>query len=162
MKRLLFSRPDGGVTIVVPNSKEKIEQVLGPMTQEEYEAHVTERSIPDWGTQVRSVDIEDLPVSREFRNAWRDVKPGTQVDICCERARDIQLGRLRAAREPHWEKLDREFMLAIETGSDLSEVVSKKQVLRDITEPLKALKVRGKFNDEAILDQIRSLGQLNV
>lgn len=134
--RILYTRPaDGGLSVVNAATKEMIEKVLGPLTEEEYKAHVWERSIPK--DAINAMEIPDdykLP-DREFRNAWK--QNGKEVTHDLEKAREIQLEKIRRAREPKFAELDKEFMLGLENGAPSEEIVAKKKILRDITEPLK-------------------------
>lgn len=139
MKKLLYTRPDdGGVTIVIPAAKEKMEEILGPLSDAQYESHVRSRSIPVDAINVVELDESSLP-DREFRNAWK--QNGATIDFDLIKAKNIQLERIRLARAPKLDELDKEFMLALEQGDDVkkAEIVAAKQALRDITEPLKSL-----------------------
>lgn len=139
MKKIAYTRLDGGVSIVIPAPKEALEKVLGPLTDEQYEAHVRKRSIPTDAINVHDVEDESFLTDREFRDAW--ISNGSAILHNLEKAKDIQLKRIRLARESKLEVLDKEFMLAIERGDDVAKlkVTADKQTLRDITEPLKAL-----------------------
>lgn len=159
MNKILYTRPDGGVSIVVPAPKESLEQVLGPLTVKEYSEHVYRKSIPEDAINIREIEDTDLP-DREFRNAWVDVTEESRIDICCSKARDLKLEEVRAKRKELLVEQDSKFMIALETGKGLDEVKAEKQRLRDITEPLKALDVEGKYNDEEVLASIRQLGDI--
>ena len=133
--RILYTRPDGGLSVVNAAPKEHLERVLGALTEEAYKAHVWERSVPK--DAISAVEIDDayqLP-DREFRNAWK--QDGKQVVHDLEKARSLQLDKIRLAREPKLIELDKEFMKALEKGESTVDIASKKQALRDITEPLK-------------------------
>jgi hypothetical protein len=52
MLRFTYTRPDGGTSVVYAAPKEKIEEILGPLTDAEYVAHVKGRSIPADATNV--------------------------------------------------------------------------------------------------------------
>ena len=54
---------------------------------------------------------------------------GFGVDMA--KAREIHKTNIRAAREPKLAELDVEFQKALETSSDTTDIVSKKQALRD-------------------------------
>ena len=56
---------------------------------------------------------------------------GIVVDI--NKAKDITKDRLRQEREPLLKTLDIQFMQAQESGSPTSDIVAKKQQLRDAT-----------------------------
>ena len=56
---------------------------------------------------------------------------GISIDI--EKAREIHKGELRIERKEKLEALDILFMKAQEAGEDTSDIVAKKQLLRDAT-----------------------------
>lgn len=152
MKKIAYTNPiEGNTCIVVPVEKAKIEEILGPMTDAEYEAHVRERSIPANAINVMDIDDNQLP-DREFRNAWKIENQTLTHDL--EKARNLQLDKIRRAREPKLAELDKAFMLALEKSEPTNTIVAAKQRLRDITEPLKAANltsiddVKNAFPDE--------------
>lgn len=69
--KLAYSRPDGGVSIVMAAPKEALERALGKMTQEQYEAHVLKRSIPVDAIEVVKLPDDWIAPDRSTRNAWR-------------------------------------------------------------------------------------------
>ena len=71
------------------------------------------------------------------------------------RARDIHLSRLRAARAPMLEKLDVDFMRAVEGGDQaaLARIAQEKQRLRDVT-------VDPRINEAATPEQLRAVWPL--
>lgn len=158
--KIMYTRPeDNGVSIVIAVPKENIEKILGPMTQEQYEQHVRDASIPANALNVKVISDEDLPADREFRDAWVDVTPDTKVNIDLARAKDLKLKELRQRRNALLEAKDKDYMVALEKGEDLAPIQAKKQALRDITDPLKALVVSG-VDDPAVLAQIKDLAIL--
>lgn len=152
---LIYTRPDGGVNIISFASKEDLEKVLGPLTDEEYISHIRSRSIPTYAINVRSIGESDIP-SREFRNAWCDVINDSKINIDCDKAKYITLNAIRVKREQSFKELDREFMLALEKGQDVTDISNKKQLLRDITIPVKELVTSGEIDNEILLNQLRS------
>ena len=56
------------------------------------------------------------------------------IEVNIDKAKDITKDRLRDERKPKLEALDIQFMQAQESGSDTSDIVSKKQQLRDATD----------------------------
>jgi len=54
---------------------------------------------------------------------------GFGVDMA--KAREIHKNNIRVARTPKLQELDVEFQKALETGASTSDIVSKKQALRD-------------------------------
>lgn len=158
--KIMYTRPeDNGVSIVIAVPKEDIERVLGPLTQTQYEAHIIERSIPDNALNVKLISEEDLPADRKFRNAWVDVTPDTKVNIDLARAKELKLEEMRQKRNVLLDKEDKNYMVALERGEDPDSIKSRKQALRDATNPLKALVVEG-VDDPAVLAQIETLATI--
>lgn len=57
------------------------------------------------------------------------------ITINLDKAKEIQKNRWRTARKSILEKLDTEFMRAVETGDTVKQqqIAAKKQALRDVT-----------------------------
>jgi hypothetical protein len=53
------------------------------------------------------------------------------IQVNINKAKDITKDRLRAERTPKLEALDVQFQRALESGDDTSDIVTKKQALRD-------------------------------
>lgn len=162
MRKIVYTRPDGCVSIIIPAPKELLERVLGPLTQAEYEQHVKDRSIPADAINIREIDDSNIPPSREFRDAWVDVTPESTIDINCTRARDVQLEKLRAERNKRLAETDIEMTRALEDGDvmQIAAIKIKRQNLRNATQPLKELDTEGVINDVRLLGIIRELGKL--
>jgi len=139
MKKLAYMAIDGSTAIITPAPKADIEKVTGPLTDEQYEALVRERSIPKEieASDVIELDDDSIPTDREFRNAWK--LQDNRIDFDLPKAKEIQLERIRKAREPHLTALERAHMEALIKGQDVTEIINQKQALLEITEPLKAL-----------------------
>lgn len=159
MLKFIYTNPDGSVSIINAAPKEVIEHVLGPLTDLEYKAHILEVSVPNNATNVREISDNDIPENREFRGAWCDVTNTSAVDIDLVKVKSITLSRLRETRDAALSQLDAQTLIAVERNEDLSLIVSKKQALRDATEPLKALEVSG-FNDAETTNTIKKLAVL--
>ena len=56
------------------------------------------------------------------------------IIVNIEKAKEIHRGHIRIARFPLLKQLDVEFQRALETGGDTSEIISKKNILRDATQ----------------------------
>ncbi len=162
MKKIVYNNPEtGGISIVIPNEDKKVAEraLKRPLTDEEYEQHVIERSVPK-GVKFRFVEDSDIPESREFRNAWVDKSKESCIDICCEKAQQIVLENLRRKREPLLLEQDKKMMIALREGTKLDKINEETQKLLDLTEPVKALPVKKKLNDKAILEQLREANKL--
>lgn len=55
------------------------------------------------------------------------------ITINRSKAENIVKDRIRLEREPRLVELDTEYIKALETSSDVSSIVAKKQELRDVT-----------------------------
>jgi hypothetical protein len=117
MKRIIYTNNDGGVSIVIPTGEVDIDTLITTVVPQ--------------GANYSVIDDADLPADRTFRGAW--VKSGDAIDHDIEKAQIITKERLRADRVPLLEKLDIDYMKAIEINADTSKIVAEKQRLRDIT-----------------------------
>lgn len=82
-----------------------------------------------------SVDATDYetPTERTFRDAWSfggDPEAGV-ITVNMDKAKTIWRDKIRVARDAAFPALDAAFMKALETGADTSDIVAKKQALRD-------------------------------
>ena len=69
-----------------------------------------------------------------------------------DKAIEIAKEKIRAIREPMFKKLDLDFQIALEQGSDTTLIVQEKQKLRDLTDA-----VNGKTVEE-LLVVLKELG----
>jgi len=158
MKKIVYTRPGGGVSIVCPAPKEAIEKVLGELTEQQYVEHVIARSVPEDASNVRYVEEEDIPSDREFRNAWCDKSDKPCIDIDSVKAIDVAISAIREQRTPLLAKADLEFMKALENGEDTSAIVARKNELREATEPLKELKASvDELATPELLEQLKQM-----
>jgi hypothetical protein len=130
MKRIVYTRPDGGVSIVVPC----ISQDDPPdFTEEQAVARATAKNVPANATHVQVMEEGDIPSDRTFRGAW--VRSGDVISCDMTRARAIHRARMRDARRPKFASLDAEYLRADEAGDVLrkQQVAAQKQELRDVT-----------------------------
>jgi len=93
--------------------------------------------------------VSSLNIDNDYFNAYEyDETDGAKVHL--EKAKAIHQDKWRAARKPKLEKLDIDFMKAVEAGDSQkqSEIAAQKQALRDVTNtPL----------DGATLEEIKSV-----
>lgn len=161
MKKIIYTRIDGGVSVVIPAPKAQLEKVLGPLTEYRYKKHVEDRSIPVNAINVRYVNDSDIPTSREFRGAWVDSSSESKIDICCEKAKEVGLKRLREVRNVKLAKTDIDMTRALESNDAavINTLKVERQALRNSTEVLKNINTIDKINDESILQQISQLSK---
>lgn len=56
-----------------------------------------------------------------------------KIQVNISKAKEITKDKLREERKPLLEKLDVDFQRALETGVDTTNIIAKKQALRDAT-----------------------------
>ena len=56
-----------------------------------------------------------------------------KIQVNINKAKEITKDKLREERKPLLEKLDVDFQRALETGADTTDIIAKKQALRDAT-----------------------------
>lgn len=135
MKRIVYTRPDGGVSIVIP----------APQAQraDETEADFLTRvraAIPQDARDVTICEDTDIPADRTFRNAWTldPARPKTPVGVDMPKARDIHMTRIREARAPEFARLDGEWMRATgqNDAAEAARIEAERQTLRDLPQTL--------------------------
>ena len=70
------------------------------------------------------------------------------IKINVDKAKEIQKDRMREVRKPLLEKLDVDFVRALEMGTDTEEIKSQKQALRDVTNLVTEVEITGTTVDE--------------
>ncbi len=79
--------------------------------------------------EYKIVDASEMPADRIFRNAW-----GYDLKEDLVKSREIKKDMLRRDRVPLLADLDVEFTRAQETGADTTDIIARKQILRDVTD----------------------------
>lgn len=75
-KCILFTEPDGALTVVHP-----VEPRTEFESEGEYLSRIAAKAIPP-GVAWRAVDVSELPASRTDRGAWRDHGADAGVKVC--------------------------------------------------------------------------------
>jgi len=132
---------EGKVSVMQPTDSALKQKTLG---------EIIKRSLPEQVPYVIT-DKNALPSDREFRDAWKLEQD--RIDIDLNRAKDIQLSRLRKARDVKISALDGKQSELTSKGEDLAPIFAEKKRLRDITEPLK-------LANPSSLEEIKTLGNL--
>jgi len=144
-KIIIVKNIDGSCEIVVPTpamfdtkSRDRLElhgkKILDLNATEEQvlEFVISRSSIGDREYRISTRD--SLPKSRVFRDAWTDDKPTDTVDIDMKKAHEIKKRHFRELRKPLLEKLDVDYMRALENNENTKDIIKKKKILRDITD----------------------------
>ena len=111
-KRIIWTEPSGQVAVLYPI--EAIENCI--------------KDVPD-GLSYHIVEDDEIPKNTFFERAWKIVDGKIEMDIV--KARDVHRENIRIARQEKLEELDIEFMKAQETGADTTDIVAKKNALRN-------------------------------
>ena len=108
------------------------------MVSSDPELVTTTHVLIDGKSVIRDTEIA-FPETRNFRDAWQLTNPSV-VSENVDAARNIALTRVREVREGLLTKLDQQSLILIEAGQPLTSVIDKKELLRNITEPIKSAK----------------------
>jgi len=145
MKRLVFRRADGGITIsssgLGPGKLEALmlKKVSQGMTREAAEsehlsvlkAEVLKKHVKLAGsTFLGEVEYKDLP-SREFRNQWRENNGKVRVDPVLET--EARWTKIRAQRDKLLRESDWEVVRDGERGNSNQSLKTYREALRDVT-----------------------------
>jgi hypothetical protein len=112
---ITYPQPNGQVAVVIPTG----------------DVNDAIKDVPE-GVEYKIVDSVDI--DNDYFNAYEfDAELGAKVNI--DKAKATHLDKFCSARTPLIEKLDVDFMRAVETGNvELQkEIAAKKQALRDVT-----------------------------
>ena len=112
MSKIIYTNSDGTVSVIHPTGN--VNDAI--------------KDVPD-GLSYEIVEDSAIPTDRTFRNAWKQNSKTIETDIT--KAKEIHKINIRNAREPKLAELDIEFQRALETSSSTTDIVSKKQALRD-------------------------------
>ncbi len=135
-KRIVFQRPDGGITVIIPvdgstyhkKSASEKEWFAGLPPVLELQA--------EGGIRLLDCLASSLP-GRRFRNCWRDDGSG-RAAVDMPLAREQRLGEIRKERNARFPELDREWMKATGQGDKVlaTAIEAARQTLRDIPQSI--------------------------
>ena len=114
---ILYTADNGNLVLVYPadNCGLTVEQIQA-------------RDIPS-GKRSYIVDKSVIPADKSFRWSWK--LNGNTIETDMTKAKEIHKENIRKARISKLAELDIEFQRALETGASTTDIVSKKQALRD-------------------------------
>lgn len=127
MKKIIFNL-DGKLCVMHP--VRNTHPVLEDLSEEEIIARAY-KGIPPEASEIHLVEESEIPTDRSFRDGWKNDKGKISHDL--SKCRAIYKDRLRAERKPLLEKLDIDYIRALEAGdkSKIAIIKVKKQELRD-------------------------------
>ena len=134
MKVIIYKNNDNRLSVINPcykddmTNQEKDEYVIF-IQNKDVPKNIDNSAIPSW-----IIDSDNLPDIKNIRNAW-NVNESGQIYFDRDKAIEIKKEQFRNLRKPLLEKLDVEFMRALENGdtSSIPIITQKKSDLRDIT-----------------------------
>ncbi len=112
MSKIIYTNSDGTVSIITPAG----------------DVNDAIKDVPS-GLSYEIVEDSAIPTDRSFRNAWKQNSKTIETDMT--KAKEIHKDKIRIARAPKLAELDIEFQKALETSSSTTDIVAKKQALRD-------------------------------
>ena len=92
---------------------------------------IAEKDVPE-GETYYILDTPAVPTDFTYWEAV-DYSPSNGFTWDIAKAKEIQKGMIRTAREPKLQELDVQFQRALESGASTSSIVTQKQALRDAT-----------------------------
>jgi len=134
MKVIVYKNNDDRLSVINPCYKDDMTN----QEKDEYVKFIKNKDVPkqEDGSATASwlIDVNDLPDIRKLRNAW-NINESGQIYFDRDKAIEIKKQQFRNLRKPLLEKLDVDFMKSLENGNTslTDEIISKKQILRDIT-----------------------------
>lgn len=155
MKTFIISRKDGGVSVMRIYSENTVEEEIQKWHADD-QANVA--------STLQTTEDKILPQD-EFRDSW--TLQGADIVYDLEKARTLQLDRIRIERQPLLAALDVQYQMADEKGDDAQKktIAAQKQALRDATEALKAQELSSIEDVRAAMPDLNALipaGELNV
>lgn len=130
MKKLVYERPDGKITIVNP-----VEPMLAGETEDQYLERIralAEAGIPELKTFVHKGRVDNVPNNRKFREAWRAVDGKIEEDAT--EVVKIKWEDVRALRDKLLAESDIQRKISEDTADGkAAEWKQYQQDLRDIT-----------------------------
>lgn len=164
MKVIVYSRPDGGLSVCTPHEGARLATSIrldgafvesrGPVpvdsflrgwpvsgaeatwaeSEEEFIARVRSLSVPGDAHDVATIERDQLPADRTFREAWRSC-PVNGVRVDMESAREVLRAQFRARRAAFLQSADVAYLRALESGdtAEAARIAAHKQALRDVT-----------------------------
>ena len=127
---IIYNDPETGILVEMFPCLHQINPATNkPFTVQE----VADKDVPD-GVSYSIVEDSIIPTDESFRGAWKGVGIGTTGATITEditKAKEIHKNNIRNTRKPLLSALDVDFQRALETSTDTSAIVAKKQALRD-------------------------------
>lgn len=134
MKVIAYKNENDRLSIITPCCKDN----MTDQEKDEYLEFVKNKDVPknSDGSIINSwiIDSNDLPDIKNLRNAW-NINESGQIYFDRNKAIEIKKEQFRSLRKPLLEKLDVEFIQALESGDSslIPAITKKKFMLKNIT-----------------------------
>lgn len=134
MKVIIYKNDEDGLCVIYPAYQPEMNQEQ----QDEFLRLVQNKDVPkmlDGSTRASwLMEVEETSKLRSLRNAWK-VDDNGQIFFDRNKGEELKKEQFRNLRKPLLEKLDVQFMRALEVGdtSTIQIVTQKKSELRDVT-----------------------------
>lgn len=138
MKKIIYSRKDGGVSIVHPASKAALERVMGELTDDQYTHIVWMKSVPQDAINPQFIDEKDIPSDREFRNAWKR-NEFNRITVDFEKAKEAKIANFKAIQHEKLKETKEYLELAEIEGDEVTyqELLDYKKELLNYDQDIK-------------------------
>lgn len=136
-RRVVYQRPDGHLSVVVPSPRYVAHLMSSGMTEAGAIAAIRAKDVPPDAADPVECDQDDIPADRTFRDAWR--RDGTHpVRIDMPAARAIHRQRLEQRAAERGRQLREDYLAADEDG-DTTRVAQLKGRIRGMRQRIAAL-----------------------
>jgi len=119
-QRIVYTRPDGGVSVIIPTGEVGIDELMSKV-------------VPSDATGARKCTTTDLP-DRVFRDAWDDSNPEDFVGVNLDKAKEVAHGKRRAVRAEKFAPLDIQATIpaqATQAESDRKKIRDADAIVQD-------------------------------
>lgn len=135
-KRIIFTRPDGGVSIIIPAPGIDLARAM--------------QDVPADAADVQVVDAAEVPNDRTFRAAWKQDQKSLAVDVV--KAKDIAHEKRRAKRAAEFAPLDVEATVPVLAAA----AEAKRQKIREKYDTVQS-EINGTDSVDTLLAIVQSL-----
>ena len=133
-QRIVYTRPDGGVSVVYPAP----EYVARFATEAEALEAIQAKGVPTNAMNVHICDEFVIPASRRFRNCWRQVGGATPPSVSISLARAQRMSEIRSERDKRLILSDAQMARAQDIGApaEIAALKTYRQSLRDLPQTI--------------------------
>lgn len=108
MKKIIYTRPDGGISILTISPQESVAELIPgieELSYEEYVNFIKEKDVPEDALNIRIVDESEIPTDRTHRNEWVDKGDKVEPDPVKVQKKVAAQSKLEEDKEATYYKL---------------------------------------------------------